>query len=93
MLSGDTIRNGIGLEPVQTLCRRVIGKRVSPATLWRWVRRGTRAGRLEAVHVNGTWYTTADAFADFVNRQTAAQLGESARSVDIDDELRAAGLL
>lgn len=84
-------------EPVQQICKRVIRKRVSPSTIWRWIRKGTKGGKLEAVFINGTWHCTAEQFADFINRQTKAKLDKPDGHDDCpdasDDDLRDAGLL
>ncbi|WP_437203491.1 DUF1580 domain-containing protein [Planctomicrobium sp. SH664] len=94
MVSAIAVRDGVQLEPVNSICKRIIGKRVAPSTLWRWIKTGIRGGKLEAVHVNGTWHCTAEAFADFINRQTAAQFAAREHSEDVTDEqLRAEGLL
>ena len=88
------------LIPVQALCRERLGKRVAPATLWRWVRKGCRGVRLDAVRAAGTWCTTRAAFAQFLRDQTAAALTTdevedhvSERSAAIERRLKAAGLL
>lgn len=89
------------LRPVHDVIRERIGKRVSPATLWRWRLKGVNGVRLECVRVGGTWYTTNDAFADFLIAQTAnTQEPESSRaqqqhsrSPEMERRLRAAGLL
>jgi hypothetical protein len=78
------------LVPIQELCRRQLGKRVSPATLWRWLQRGVKGGKLEGVYAAGQWLTTPAAFADFLRRTTAAKLGQPIDASD--DELAAAGL-
>ena len=98
MVSATDIQDGFPFQPVQQICKRVIGKRVAPSTLFRWVRKGTKGGKLEAVHINGTWHCTAEQFADFINRQTAAKLADAADNSDdessaSDDALRAEGLL
>lgn len=97
MVCAREIQDGVTYEPVQQICKRVIGKRVSPATLWRWIRKGTKGGKLEASHINGTWHCTAEQFADFMNRQTKAKLAKpdspDACSEASDDALRDAGLL
>ena len=83
------------LRPVATVARDRTGKRPSPASIWRWIHKGNRGGKLEAVFLTGVWHTTAAAFADFIRRQTAAALGASDRPSQgvTDDELRANGLL
>ena len=55
------------LIPIGDLTKKRLGKRVSPATIWRWRLKGVKAGgitvKLEAVRVAGVWHTTAAAFA------------------------------
>jgi len=81
------------LRPVSLIARNLTGKRPSPSTVWRWVKRGNRGGKLDAVMIGGSWHTTPGAFAAFVSRQTAAAFTETS-SVDASDAtLAAAGLL
>ncbi|HWL11124.1 MAG TPA: helix-turn-helix domain-containing protein [Planctomicrobium sp.] len=95
MITGNEIDDGLRLEPVNRLCERLLGKRLSPATVWRWIKRGLKGGKLEAVSVQGKWYCTAEALADFLNRQTEANLhtAEPTQAEASDEQLRAAGLL
>lgn len=88
------------LIPVRTVTRQRLGRTISPATLHRWLRKGCRGVRLEAVQVCGVWHTTPEAFARFINGQTAAALGDDAptaapapRTSEKLERLRAAGLL
>src|SRR5258708_4040151 len=88
------------LVPVRTLVKQRLGKTISPACLWRWIRKGVRGCRLEAVQVMGTWHTPPQAFGAFITGQTAAALGNDAnpakpppRSPAKEAKLRAAGLL
>ena len=98
MVCASELNDGINYQPVQQFCKKNLGKRVSPGTIWRWVRKGTKGGKLEAVHINGTWHCTAEQFADFINRQTAAKLTDTSEHSQekhsaSDDALRAEGLL
>ena len=82
------------LVPVQEICRERFGKRMSLTTVWRWVRKGCRGVKLEAVMVSGRWWTTPAAFAGFISERTAVALRPRNEVVDAtDEELRAAGLL
>jgi hypothetical protein len=88
------------LVPVRTLAKQRTGKQISPSCLWRWIRKGVRGCRLEAVQLSGTWFTTPKAFAAFIAGQTAAAMGHDAnpavpgpRSPEKEAKLRAAGLL
>lgn len=62
------------LRPVNEIAQERLGKRLSPATQWRWIQQGNAGGRLEAVYVGATWMTTPEAFGDFLQRMTAAKL-------------------
>lgn len=82
------------LRPVSLIARDRLGKRPSPATVWRWCKRGVRGGvKLEAVNVSGSWHTTAEAFAEFLRRQTAQALAPRESEGATDEALEAAGLL
>lgn len=58
------------LRPIHKVIRNRIGKRISPATLWRWRLKGVNGVKLECVRVGG-WYITNTAFAEFLAAQTA----------------------
>jgi hypothetical protein len=52
-----------------------LGRPVSPATIWRWCRRGVSVPgigvvRLESVRLPGRWVTSLEAISRFVARQT-----------------------
>ncbi len=88
------------LRPVNDFVLARFGKRISPATAWRWRLRGVNGAKLEVVKFGGCWCTTAAAFALFVRQQTAncqpAPIGSDApaeRSAATTKKLRAAGLL
>lgn len=85
------------LEHVATVAKRRTGKRPSPATVWRWCKRGLRGGsiRLHAVFHSGYWATTDAAFDAFLAAQTQAAHAQSEKPVeDVSDaDLRSAGLL
>lgn len=53
---------------------------VSVSTVWRWTLRGVRGVKLESFAVGGRRYTTAEAFARFVDSTTAAASGEQPQS-------------
>ena len=88
------------LIPVSRLIQQRLGKRISPATLWRWRLKGINGARLECVLCGGCWMTTAKSFAEWVRAQTAncqpAPLDTDApteRSAATTKKLAAAGLL
>ncbi|HWL11122.1 MAG TPA: DUF1580 domain-containing protein [Planctomicrobium sp.] len=85
------------IEAVSVIAKRRTGKRPSPATVWRWCRKGVRGGsvKLAAVFHGGCWQTTSEAFDQFLADQTAAALGErdEPEQTDSDAALIAAGLL
>ena len=84
------------IEAVSVIANRRTGRRPSPATVWRWCRKGVRGGsvKLQAVFHGGCWQTTPEAFDQFIADQTAAALSLHDEPKDVtDDELRNAGLL
>jgi hypothetical protein len=86
------------LVSVRELAKERLRKNISPSTIWRWVRKGCRGVRLEAVQVLGSWHSTPEAFAAFIAGQTAAALDGNApipslRTPEKVERLRAAGLL
>lgn len=87
------------LTPIRVLAKQRLGKSICPATIWRWVRKGARGCRLEAVQVMGIWHTTPPAWAAFIAGQTAVALGGDApaipvaRTAEKTEQLRRAGLL
>ncbi len=91
------------LRPINEIIKARLGKRISPATLWRWRLKGVNGVRLECLRVGGCWVTTDAAFAEFLRAQTenvlAARTGGGAgdapaeRSPDKVRRLKSAGLL
>jgi hypothetical protein len=89
------------IRPVSELCRRLTGRRPAPATVWRWVREGRHGVRLDAVHIQGHWQTSAAVFADFLRATSAAARREAPPAADAAVErdeatarrLKRAGLL
>ena len=90
------------LIPIGDLTKKRLGKRVSPATIWRWRLKGVKAGgitiKLEAVRVAGVWHTTTAAFAEFISVQTTAanaahQMEPTSRSESTQRRLAKAGLV
>lgn len=47
---------------------------VNPATVWRWVKRGVRGVKLEAVKVGGHWRVSQAAIDRFTAATTAAAM-------------------
>ena len=62
------------LRPVGEIVQARLGKSISPATLWRWARKGIGGVRLEVIRMGGRWLTTDKAFAEFLRAQTANAL-------------------
>jgi len=48
------------------LPKRPDGKRLAPATIWRWVQHGAAGRRLQAVRVGRGWYTTERWLGEFI---------------------------
>lgn len=88
------------LIAVVDLATERTGRRPSPSTIWRWVRKGVNGVVLEAVKDGKSWRTTRAAWARFINGQTIATLKRketqepaSGRSEETEQRLRAAGLI
>jgi hypothetical protein len=82
------------LDPVSIVAKRRTGRKPSKPTIWRWVRKGIRGRvKLQAVCHSGTWFTTPEAFDQFLMAQTNAALADPPPDSDEDDRLREAGLL
>lgn len=88
------------LEPVNEIAKRRLGRRLSPATLWRWATKGVVASdghrvKLETVKVAGSWHTTEAAFTAFLRAQNPQPDPDdsNARDPSTERRLRAAGLL
>ena len=89
------------LTPVNEITKRRLGKRIAPATLWRWRLKGikTPTGRvkLECVRVAGCWCTTPKAFAQFIREQSNVAAvdddGPRHRDERTTRRLQSAGLL
>ena len=58
------------LRPVNEIIKARLGKRISPATLWRWRLKGVNGVKLECIRVGGYWFTTDAAFGEFLRAQT-----------------------
>lgn len=82
------------LSHVATVAKNRTGKRPSPATIFRWTKKGLRGGKikLKAIFHSGYWQTTPEAFDEFLQRQTDYALAEKTDDAT-DAELEAAGLL
>jgi len=87
------------LVPINELCRRRLGRKVSPATLWRWRLKGIKGCRLECVYVAGNWCSTTAAFAAFIRQTTEAaatpahDAQPAERSAATTRRLKTAGLI
>lgn len=83
-------------SPVSKVAQSRFGKRPSPTTIWRWVHRGVRGVKLQAVSFGGQWQCSESEFDAFVQAQTAAVLSDDApaeRDEVTAKKLRAAGVL
>jgi hypothetical protein len=91
------------LRPLPEVIKSRLGRRISPATLWRWRLKGVNGVKLECLRVGGCWFTTDAAFTEFLRAQTANALaactGSAAADVPAERSpekvrrLKAAGLL
>ena len=88
------------LVPLGELARQRLGKRPSPATLWRWRLHGVNGAKLAVVKSGGCWMTTPAAFGEFLRLQTANSQPQTLdtdapteRSAATKAKLKAAGLV
>jgi hypothetical protein len=87
------------LLTVPECAQRVLRKRIHPVSCWRWATKGVKGGiRLETVIVGRQRYTTVEAFADFIRRQTEVDeagrdVRDAQRSPETNRRLQKAGLL
>jgi hypothetical protein len=68
-----------------------LGRPVSPATVWRWCRKGVRVPGggtvyLECVRLSGRWLTSVEAISRFVARQTPAMESNPAAAPRTPDQ-------
>lgn len=52
------------------------GRPTHPSTVYRWISRGVKGQKLEAVRLGGTLYTSAEALQRFADRLTSAAPSE-----------------
>jgi hypothetical protein len=90
------------LRPVNDVIKARLGKRISPATLWRWRLKGVNGVKLECLRVGGHWVTSDALFIEFLRAQTrnaleACRVAPTAIPAERTPEkirrLKAAGLL
>ncbi len=79
-MSADT--HDLTLEKMLTMAQAArrfppyrLGRPVSPATVWRWCRKGLKVAdvgvvHLECVRLAGRWLTSVEAISRFIARQT-----------------------
>lgn len=65
------------IRTLPNLARRVPPKGVNASTGWRWVTKGVRGVKLEAVLIGGIWHSSDEALQRFIDRVTAAANGET----------------
>lgn len=87
------------LSEIPSRCPTQAGRRVHLSTALRWVTRGVRGVRLEAVRLGGRWVTSLEALDRFAARLTAADCrpehGAAAphqAATRVEEELRRHGL-
>ncbi len=59
------------LLPVADVIRQRLGRRVGPATIWRWRLKGINGEKLQCIRCGARWMTTVAAFGEFLRAQTA----------------------
>jgi hypothetical protein len=78
-----------------TAAFRALGIRVSIWSILRWIRRGVRKRRLEAVKVGGRWFTSVAAVKRFLASSTPkshAGVGVEVAAPAVERYLRSIGL-
>jgi len=90
------------LQPLLPLLERTLGHRPSPATVWRWCRKGVKAGddrvTLRATRIGGKLYATVEDVQRFIAAQNPPAVHDDeppdlGRSVETTRRLESAGLL
>lgn len=88
---------GSQLRPLRPLLRERLGRDISPATTHRWMTKGVRGVRLQAVRVGKCLYADDAAVSAFIAAQQDGSPGDipavSNRSPETEAALRSAGLL
>ncbi|QDT67467.1 hypothetical protein MalM25_03660 [Planctomycetes bacterium MalM25] len=70
------IAPGDELLPVRKAVKEATGRDIHPSTAWRWIHRGVNGIQLEVAMPGGRPATTVEAVTRFVDRQTAAAIGD-----------------
>jgi hypothetical protein len=101
--STPIINDDDDLELAAELLKKKLGHKISPATLWRWHKKGCRGVRLPCKKVGGFLYTTPACVAAFImgqNPETGPAAVENpeanmppTRPVDRARKLEEAGLI
>ena len=85
------------LKPVGQLTKDRLGRRVSPATGWRWRTKGVRGVKLPMVLDFGQWCSTEAALTEFLRASSEAGMPAADPPAERDEattqRLRKAGLL
>lgn len=87
------------LVPVHRLIEQTIGRRVSPPTVWRWIKHGILIGdrrvKLKAVKVGRSVYSKPEWMREFIEAQSGYVNEDSKEERDSirEKELQDAGLL
>lgn len=85
------------LLPIRQALRQKLGVDVSPATAWRWAKRGCRGSRLKTKRVGKRLFVTAADVDAFIAGQQVEPLADVPapilRTAEDERALRAAGLL
>ena len=67
------------VKDVPKWCEKLMGKRISPATVTRWRTRGARNAKLDTILMGGSRYTSVEALHEFFHSSTRNGDGETAR--------------
>lgn len=73
------------------------GRPTSPSTVFRWIAKGVRGRRLEAIRLGAQWFTSAEALQRFAEALTAGDpsagaVVPAARSTSASDQLDRLGI-
>lgn len=82
------------LEQVRELVKELPkGARPSPATVWRWTRKGARGTKLHTIKVCGKLLTTREEFRRFIAAIQEPQHSEPEHPETVNSELERLGYL
>jgi hypothetical protein len=86
------------LQPLLPMLARMLSKRQSPATVWRWTTHGIKVGdhrvKLRALKIGGRLYGTQEDVQRFIDEQNTSAVEDDAENdTERSRRLESAGLL